>query len=129
MIKPKTFLTKNLQKTFFTVGPSQIYPTVPSHMENAIRSDVLSLSHRGSEFKEIYKRMDRGLRKLLKIPPEYEIVVLSSALEAMERIIQSMSHNNTYHILSGFFGKNWMGIAKDLGKSPESFQFLIGTKN
>lgn len=114
---------------FFTVGPSQIYSTVPSHMENAIKEDVLSLSHRGSEFKEIYKRMDRGLRKLLKIPPEYEIVVLSSALEAMERVTQSMSHNNTFHILTGFFGKGWMGIAKDLAKSPEFFQYFDWDKN
>lgn len=118
-----------LKKTFFTVGPSQIYPTVPQIVKNAIREDVLSLSHRGSEFKEIYKKMDDGLRKLLNIPDDYEIVVLSSALEAMERIIQSMSHNNTYHILSGFFGKTWMGISKDLNRSPESFQFFDWDQN
>ena len=50
-----------MKKTFFTVGPSQIYSTVLIHVENAIRDNVLSLSHRGSEFKEIYKRMDVGL--------------------------------------------------------------------
>lgn len=114
---------------FFTVGPSQIYSTVPTHVENAIRDNVLSLSHRGSEFKEIYKRMGDGLRKLLNIPDNYEIVVLSSALEAMERIILSMSHNDTYHILSGYFGKTWMGISKDLARSPEFFQFFNWEEN
>ncbi len=126
---PKRVSPKVFKKTFFTVGPSQIYSTVPAHMENAVRDGILSLSHRGSEFKEIYKSMDDGLRKLLNIPADYEIVILSSALEAMERIILSMSHNNTYHILTGFFGKTWMGIAKDLGKSPESFQYFDWDKN
>lgn len=126
---PKTSLKSNSKTTFFTVGPSQIYSTVPAHMENAIRQNVWSMSHRGSDFKELYKSMTTGLRKLLKIPANYEIVVLSSALEAMERVIQSMSHNNTYHILSGFFGVNGMTIAKELSKSPESFQFFNWDKN
>ncbi len=126
---PKRSSKSNSKKTFFTVGPSQIYPTVPIHVENAIKQDVLSLSHRGAEFKSIYKRMDVGLRKLLKIPQDYEIVVLSSALEAMERVLLSMSHNDSFHILSGFFGKTWMSIAKDLGKSPGSFQFFDGDQN
>ncbi len=126
---PKTLSSKSIKKTYFTVGPSQIYPTVPQIVKNAIREDVLSISHRGSEFKEIYKRMDVGLRKLLNIPADYEIVVLSSALEAMERITQSMSHNNTHHILSGYFGKTWMGIASDLGKSPEKSVFFNWDQN
>jgi len=126
---PKTLSSKSIKKTYLTVGPSQIYPTIPTHMENALKEDILSISHRGSEFKEIYKRMDMGLRKLLNIPADYEIVVLSSALEAMERITQSMSHNNTHHILSGYFGKTWMGIASDLGKSPEKSVFFNWDQN
>lgn len=121
--------SKNSKKTFFTVGPSQIYPTVPKHMENAMRHNIMSISHRGAGFKEIYKQMDEGLRKLLNIPADYEIIVLSSALEAMERVLLSMSHNNSYHILTGFFGKTWMEISKDLGKSPGFFQFFDWDKN
>lgn len=113
-----------MKKTFFTVGPSKIYPTVPSHIKNALQNDILSISHRGDQFKSIYGSMTSGLRKLLNIPETHEIIVLSSALEAMDRVIQSMSHNNTYHILTGNFGKIWMNISSDLGKSPESFQFF-----
>lgn len=126
---PKNSTKQSTKKTFFTVGPSQIYPTVPKHMENAIRHDVMSMSHRGAEFKELYKSTMEGLRKLLNVPKDYEIVVLSSALEAMERVTQSMSHNNSFHILTGFFGKSWMGISRELGKSPESFQFFDWEKN
>ncbi|MBI2593503.1 aminotransferase class V-fold PLP-dependent enzyme [Candidatus Daviesbacteria bacterium] len=118
-----------MKKIFFTVGPSQIYPTVPSHIKKAIKSDVLSMSHRGQEFKDIYKSTVDGLRKLLNIPADFEIVFVSSALEAMERVIQAMSHNNTYHILTGFFGKTWLNIARDLGKSPGFFQFFAWEKN
>lgn len=118
-----------MKKIFFTVGPSQIYPTVPSHIQKAVKGNILSLSHRSQEFKDIYKDAVEGLRRLLKIPPDYEIMFVSSALEAMERTIQSMSHNNTSHILTGFFGKTWIGIAKDLGKSPENFKFFEWDQN
>lgn len=113
-----------MKKTFFTVGPSQIYPTVPSHIQIAVKTDILSISHRGEQFRGIYKETVEGLKKLLNIPQSYEIVFLSSALEAMERVNMAMSHNNSFHILTGFFGKNWEGIAKDLGKSPENFKFF-----
>ena len=112
------------KKIYFTVGPSQIYPTVPLHIKNALKDDILSISHRGDQFKNIYGSMTSGLRKLLNIPETHEIIVLSSALEAMDRVIQSMSHNKTYHILTGNFGKIWMNIASDLGKSPEVLQFF-----
>lgn len=112
------------KKIFFTVGPSKIYPTLSSHIKDAVENDVLSISHRGNQFKEIYGSMTSGIRKLLNIPETHEIIVLSSALEAMDRVIQSMSHNNTYHILTGNFGKIWMNITSDLGKSPEATQFF-----
>lgn len=111
-------------KTFFTVGPSQIFPTVSLHIEKAVKNDVLSMNHRGQEFKDLYKSCVDGLRKLLNIPGDYEIVFLSSALEAMERVTMAMSHNNTYHILTGYFGNIWLNIAKDLAKSPEGFKFF-----
>ncbi len=119
----------SIKKTFFTVGPSQIYPTVPLHMQNAIRHNIMSISHRGAEFKGIYKKASDGLRELLNIPADYEIVFLSSALEAMERVTQSMSHNNTFHIQTGFFGKIWMNIALELGKSPTFYQYFNWEKN
>lgn len=113
-----------MKKTFFTVGPTQIYPTVPSHIQSAVKNDILSLSHRGEEFRQLYKETVENLKKLLNIPETHEIVFLSSALEAMERVNMAMSHNKTFHIISGFFGKNWEGIARDLGKSPENFKFF-----
>lgn len=118
-----------MEKIFFTVGPSQIYPTIPSHIQKAVKTDILSVSHRGEEFKGIYKDTVEGLKKLLSIPQSYEIVFVSSALEAMERILMAMSHNISFHILTGFFGKTWMGISKDLGKSPDSFRFFDWDKN
>lgn len=113
-----------MKKTFFTVGPSKIYPTLTPHIKNAVENDILSISHRGEQFKNIYGSMASGIRKLLNVPETHEIIVLSSALEAMDRVIQSMSHNNTYHILTGNFGKIWMNISSDLGKSPESLQYF-----
>lgn len=47
----------------------------------------------------------------------------------MERICMAMSHNYSSHILTGNFGKIWVGIAKDLNKSPEGRQFFDWEKN
>jgi phosphoserine aminotransferase len=113
-----------MKKIFFTVGPTQIYPTVPSHINTAVKNDILSISHRGEQFREIYKETVENLKKLLNIPPDYDIVLLSSALEAMERVTMAMSHNKTFHIITGFFGKTWQGVAEDLAKSPENFKFF-----
>lgn len=110
-----------MKKIFFTVGPSQIYPTVASHIKNAISTDVLSMNHRSKDFKDLYKSTVNGVRRLLNVPETYEIVFVGSALEAMERVTQSLSHNNSFHIITGNFGKVWRNIAKDLKKNTLEF--------
>ena len=78
-----------MKKIFFTVGPSQIYPTIPNHIKNALKENVFSLSHRSEEFINIYKNTAKNLRILLNIPSTHHIFFTSSALEGMERTIQN----------------------------------------
>lgn len=111
-----------MKKVYFTVGPSQIYPTIPKHISNAIKEDILSLSHRGKEFKELYENTVVDLKKLLNIPDEYKIVFTSCALEAMERTIQGTVAETSFHIISGSFGKAWSKYAKELGKDVISLE-------
>ncbi len=117
-----------MKKTYFTVGPSQIYPTVPKHVKNALSREIFSMLHRGPGFSNLYKSVDQGLKKLLNIPSNYRIVFVASAHEAMERSLQGMSHNNSFHINTGFFGKMWQNVAKDLGKTTLEFKFFDAEK-
>lgn len=116
-----------MKKIYFTVGPSQIFPTVPKHLLRAIKHDIPSLSHRGAEFKEIFKNTTGGLKKLLNIPADFQIFFVSSALECMERIIQGTCQKTSFHIITGSFGKAWANYAKDLGKN--AITFIVDNKD
>lgn len=105
-----------MKKIFFTVGPSEIYPTLSKHIQKALQEQIPSLSHRGAEFKELFKEVTENLRKLMGIPKEYEIFFVASALEGMERTVQSLVEKESFHIVTGSFGKAWEKIAVQLGK-------------
>ncbi len=104
-----------MQKKFFTVGPSQAYPTLTKHILAAIKENIPSLNHRGAEFKTLFKNTTEDLKRLLNIPKTYQIFFVSSALEAMERTIMSCVEKNSFHIITGSFGKSWANYGKDLG--------------
>lgn len=102
---------------YFTVGPSQIYPTVKRHINEALKTDILSLNHRGAEFKKLYENTTLSLKKLLNIPKEYQVFFVSSALESMERTIQGCCEKCSFHIQTGSFGKSWAAYAQELSKT------------
>lgn len=108
-----------MQKVFFTVGPSQLYPTVRKHIKTALRDDVASISHRGKQFMDIYKQTTDNLRELMGVPQDYHIFFLGSATEAMERIIQNTVEDNSFHLVNGAFSKKFFTIASQLGKKAE----------
>lgn len=104
--------------TFFTVGPSQLFPTVSKHMKNAIKDNIPSISHRGEQFKNIYKETQDSLRKLMDIPKNWHIFFISSGLEAMERIIQNSVAKSSLHFINGAFSKKFCDFSKKLKKHP-----------
>lgn len=106
-----------MQKIYFTVGPSQVYPTLYKHINTAIKEDIFSLNHRGEEFKKMFTSTTEGLKKLLNIPTSYQIFFVSSALEGMERTIQGCSDKASFHIITGSFGKAWANYANQLGRN------------
>lgn len=105
-----------MKKVFFTVGPSQTYPTFERHMHTALKDQIGSISHRGSQFKDIYKNVDQKLKRLLGIPESFSIYFVGSSLESMERIIQNTVLKSSFHLISGSFGKRWHKTAVELGK-------------
>lgn len=105
-------------KYYLTPGPSQPYPKLKQYLDDAWDQDVISWSHRGQAFIDLYKRVDQHLRELLNVPADYKILFVGSATEAMERIIQGVVTTSSHHIVLGAFGEKWHAIAKQLGKRP-----------
>ena len=92
---------------FFTPGPSQLYPTIPQHLNNAMRENIGSISHRGNKFQMIFQETKERLSDVLNIPPNYEIFITSSATEIWERIIQNLISNNSHHFVNGSFSERF----------------------
>ena len=92
---------------FFTPGPSQLYPTIPQHLNNAMRENIGSISHRGKEFQMIFQETKERLSDVLDIPPDYEIFITSSATEIWERIIQNLISNSSHHFVNGSFSEKF----------------------
>ena len=106
-----------MKKIYFTVGPSQVYPTLYKHLNQAMKEDIPSLNHRGAGFKKLFQDTTGNLKRLLNIPRNYHIFFVSSGLESMERIIQGCVQNSSFHLITGSFGKAWAKYADQLGKN------------
>ena len=113
-------------KINFTPGPSQLYPTVLWHIKSAFKSDVLSLSHRSKEFEAFYAEAVNGLKELLQIPDNFQIVFTASATEIWERSIQSLVVNESLHYVNGAFSKKYFEIAEQLGRRPVKIEVNDG---
>ena len=107
-----------MKKVFFTPGPSQLYPSVPSHIKTALDEHIAEISHRGESFKQIFANSTNNLKKLLSIPQDYSIFFTGSATEAMERVIENCVETSSYHFVNGAFSKRFYSIAVELKKKP-----------
>lgn len=110
----------------FTAGPSQVYPTLPQYLQEAIQEDVMSISHRGDAFMDIYAHMDKGLRALLNVPEDYQIFVFSSATEIWERISENCIEKESFHLVNGNFSNSFRKIVRLAGKEAKSHEIEEG---
>jgi len=110
----------------FTPGPSQLYFTVESHMRQAFRQGIPSLSHRSREFEIISKHATEGLKELLNIPSDFHVFFVGSATEIWERSIQNLVEKKSLHFVNGAFSKRYFEIAGQLGKNPAKVEVAAG---
>lgn len=115
-----------MKKIYFTVGPSQLFPTVRNHIKEAVENDIPSISHRGDQFAKIFHGSIYTLKKLFSIPSDYHIFFLSSGTEAMERIIQNCVEKTSFHFVNGGFGKRFFEIALELRKHATKLEVADG---
>jgi len=98
-------------KIYFTPGPSQVYHTFESHLKDAIRDDILSISHRSNQFIKIMEETTAHLRNVLNLPQGYKIYYINSANEAWDRILQNLVLESSHHFVNGSFSKKFYDFA------------------
>ncbi len=123
MTKDDTQETKKIMKnTYFTPGPSQMFPGIAKYIKDALANDIPSISHRGKTYSDLFASTTEMLKKLLNIPKDYEVFYISSATEAMERIIENCVKTQSYHFVNGAFSKRFYDTALELKKNPTQYE-------
>ena len=115
-----------MKKTFFTVGPSELFPNVSSYIREALENNICSINHRGREFAQIVEHTVSSLKKLLNVPEDFYVFFISSATEAMERIIENCVEKRSFHFVNGAFSGKFFSIAQQLKKAPEKTEAPFG---
>ncbi|SIN96444.1 aminotransferase class V-fold PLP-dependent enzyme [Algoriphagus halophilus] len=98
----------------FAPGPSKVYDSLPTYLQDAYQEGILSANHRSSVFMNLYQETESLMREKLYMPDDYKLLFTSSATENWEIITQSLVEKASFHIYSGSFGKKWIGFAKHI---------------
>lgn len=96
-------------------GPSQPYPKLAEFVQDALAAQIPSLSHRSRPFSNLYNDTAGALRQLMGVPADYEVWFLSSATEAMERILQNTVGTASHHVVTGAFAERFAHMGEELG--------------
>lgn len=111
-----------MKKIYFTPGPTELYFTVPDHIKQALKDDILCISHRSKAFEHIYRKTVENLKALLNIPEEFAIFFTSSSTETMERIILNLVGSYSFHIVNGAFSNRFYQVANQLGRKTKKLE-------
>lgn len=114
------------KQLFFTPGPSQLYHTVPFLLHKAIQENIGAISHRGNLFQDIFRETKENLRSILNLPEDYHILLMSSATEVWERIVQNLINNHSYHYVNGSFSKRFFEFTQDYHLKSEMEEVPFG---
>jgi phosphoserine aminotransferase len=113
-------------QVFFTPGPAQLYPTFETHLQQAVREQIGSISHRSKQFRSTYQFAVEQLRELMHIPADRAILFTGSATEIWERIIQNCVENESAHFVNGSFSKRFYEFSVEIGKKAQKFEVPFG---
>jgi phosphoserine aminotransferase len=116
-----------MNRTYFTVGPTELYPEIKKYALMATKDKIFSVSHRSKEFTIIHLQTCLELKKLLGIPKNYYIFFTGSATESMERIIQNLVCKKSFHFVNGYFADRFYNIACQLKKNPQVIRADYGS--
>lgn len=110
----------------FTPGPTALHPTIAAETAAALEDGILSESHRSPRFVREVERTVEALKGLLGIPPEHRVLLVSSATEAMERLLAGATRTRTFHLVNGAFARRFRDVAENLGRDAEVLEVRDG---
>lgn len=113
-------------KKYFTCGPTELFPVVREYMLEAIDKKLPSISHRSKDFEIIFRYTVDELKKLMGIPDDFMIFFSSAGTECMERIIENLVEDCSFHFVNGSFSERFYRTAKELKKNPLLHQVEFG---
>jgi len=113
-------------KVFLTPGPSQLYPGVSSFIEDALSSDVCSISHRSGQYVAIHKAAVDNLKTLIGLPDNYSVFFLGSASESWERIFANFVDKKSFHFVNGSFSKKFYQYGTEFGYDTAKLEMPAG---
>jgi len=112
--------------SFLTAGPSELYFTVEDHIRQSFKENIGSISHRSSQFQEIFAHTTAQLRQLMNIPASYHIVFTGSATEIWERVIQNLCAETSFHLVNGSFSKKFYECSLQLKRYGVKYKVADG---
>lgn len=115
-----------MKPTYFTVGPSMLYPTVAAHIQNGLSQDIGSISHRGKAFEKLFQETTENLRALLNIPADRRLFFFSSATEIWERLIENCVDESIFHLVNGSFSGKFFEFSQTLGRKAVKHEVAPG---
>ncbi len=115
-----------MHNIFFTPGPSQIYPTVPSHINKFLSNNLGSISHRSDIYKKIHKHTVEQLQLAFDIPKDFTVFFGGSATYFWQVLIQNLVEKTSFHLVNGTFSKNFYDTAVQLNKNALKYEVKLG---
>lgn len=108
----------------FYPGPSQLYPQIRDFMLEAVDSGILSVNHRSDAYISMAGATIASMKRVLRIPDEYQVYFVSSATECWEIIAQSLIlDKGSVHLYNGAFGRKWYEYTARLSKNCRFIAF------
>lgn len=114
------------KKLIFTPGPSALYFTVEDHLKEALKQNILSMSHRSLAFERLYQSAVENLRALMNVPDNYHIYFTSSSTEVWERLIENCVNLESFHLVNGAFSERFYSTSLSLGREAHKHEVPAG---
>lgn len=106
----------------FNPGPSELTSQTIELLKEIADSGLLSLSHRGSKFKDVCQKAIAGLHSGMEIPEEFAIFFQPSASAAMDTLLRNLVFKTTYHFVNGSFAERFFETAQQIGLEAKAQQ-------
>jgi phosphoserine aminotransferase len=110
----------------FAPGPTELHPVVRAELRAMADEGYLSESHRSGPVRREVTRLGEALRALLRIPDAYRVLLVGSATEAMERIVEGVGPSRSHHLVQGAFGRRFRDVARNAGVAVQDAEVADG---